>query len=1128
MYHFLLRNIVGILLLGCSGVGMAQSLPYLRVRQLTQENGLAHPQVNAVVQDHKGLIWAATEDGLNLFDSYRFWTFSRINSDSFSLPDNRVRALWSDSDRQIWAATAGGGLARYDARKRRFTNFIFSDATGQPYELLSVVEDPKNGILWIGTDNGILQFEYRKGLLRRSFQAEEFNARSIAPGYAQTLFVDKKGRPWCTNGSFLQVLTNAERAEFQTFSRKPANRKTDVSFGIQGALEDAQGRIWVAASAYGLCRLDQQTGELYSYHPEPSGANGRNVMAMAMRPDGILWLATSQGLEAFDTKTERFLVPDIEEYYLNILNQTEITQLYCDQNGDLWAATKNGLYFIYENFKHFKTLRYQPGISNTLLHPSVNSLHINKKREIWIGSRQGLSVMRTLANKDTFIHFIPTEGSGNRRRNLIQTFWEDKIGSLYVGTGDGPWQFDAETRTFKLFYADSLYARLTNTTVFAMAEDRKGQLWIGTNKGLFRLSRNRETLRHYAHDPTLIRSIPHHTIRHLLVDSRGILWMTSTEGGIARYEEATDDFMCYRHDPNKPQTLSSNAARSIFEGKGGVLWVTTYGAGINRFDPKTGQVKRYGHLQGLASDAAYGILPDAQGYLWISTNKGLSRFDPEKETFHNYYIEDGLQANEFNANAYARHTDEDLMVFGGINGLTVFSADQIRNSPRPAKVVLTEFRKMNVPDNSGVHISATDYIELEHSDYIFSVDFAATVYEMPERVRYAYRLDPFDKNWNDIGDRRNATFTNVPPGTYTLRVRAANGDGVLSEETSLQVYIRPAFWQTIWFQILVVLSLAGALYLGVRMRVKRIKRQKAVLESQVSLRTQQLRQKNDELQDTLRQLQEQKSQIEAQKHIIEEKSKDVLSSINYARRIQHAMLPSEKKLAALLPEYFVFYRPRDIISGDFYWITEKKGKVFLAAVDCTGHGVPGAFMSMIGSQLLGNIINEKGVLDPAQVLSEMHIRIKQSLQQDEVANRDGMDMSLCALDFKHQTIQFAAAKSHAVLIIGQTVQHLKGDKMPLGGFQQEDAQRYQNHQFDWTGQPMSLYLFSDGVQHQFGGPDNRKFGTRRFTELLEQHAQDPMQVQHKILADAVESWMSGYAQIDDMMVIGVRARHTPK
>ena len=342
-----------------------------------------------------------------------------------------------------------------------------------------------------------------------------------------------------------------------------------------------------------------------------------------------------------------------------------------------------------------------------------------------------------------------------------------------------------------------------------------------------------------------------------------------------------------------------------------------------------------------------------------------------------------------------------------------------------------------------------------------------------------------------------------------------NNDGVWNNEgVSVQVIIHPAFWQTLWFKILIVLIVVSMFFLTYKIRVRNIKIQNKKLEEEVKRRTIEIRQQNEEIKA-------QRDEITIQRDSIEKHREEITDSIKYAKRIQTAALPSDNYLIKNIPEHFVLFIPRYIVSGDFYWASKRANKIIITAADCTGHGVPGAFMSMLGVSFLNKIVNEEKIIDANIILDKLRDNIINALRQNEDDNSssDGMDMALCVIDLETKKIQFAGAYNPLYLIKNKELEIIKADRMPVAIYDHLKPFSSKEIQLQ-TGD--RIYMFSDGYVDQFGGPKNKKFMSKRFKQTLLENADLPMEKQKQILDNTIENWKGNELQIDDIVIVGIK------
>ena len=407
-------------------------------------------------------------------------------------------------------------------------------------------------------------------------------------------------------------------------------------------------------------------------------------------------------------------------------------------------------------------------------------------------------------------------------------------------------------------------------------------------------------------------------------------------------------------------------------------------------------------------------------------------------------------------------------------------------------------------------------LQLPYNQNHVAFDFEAIYYDNPEAVKFQWKLEGVDENWTPAIQKNEAIYPNLAPATYTFQVRAGvKGDW--GETATYQFKIIPPWWKTWWFLALCLLMGILSIYLFLRMRINAIKARQVELERLVYEKTTEIRQQNTEILAQAETLQHANKEITRQSELLVHKNRDITASINYAKRIQTAMLPTEADIQKVIPNSFVFFQPKDIVSGDFYYFELLTNKIVLAAVDCTGHGVPGAFMSMIGNDLLTHIIVEKELDIPNLILEELNRGVRKLLKQAENRVRDGMDLSLVVINTFNKTMLFAGAMNHLYYVQEGIFHEIKGTKSPIGGYQEHEA-TYTTHCVD-VAVPTTFYLCTDGYQDQFS-ETGKKFMVRKFRELLFSIHQLPMQEQKLILEQKAIQWLGKAKQIDDILVIG--------
>ncbi len=555
----------------------------------------------------------------------------------------------------------------------------------------------------------------------------------------------------------------------------------------------------------------------------------------------------------------------------------------------------------------------------------------------------------------------------------------------------------------------------------------------------------------------------------------------------------------YKHIENK-NSLSSNSVNSIYKDKNNIFWIATTN-GLNKFDKKKKQFTVYTEKDGLPNNYIYDVIPDKNDNLWMPTNFGLTKFNPfadnsDGNAFKNYNTNDGIQAREFNQGASFLCKDGKILV-GGVAGLNYFDPAQIKESKITPNSYIYSYSRQGKSIKLDTNILYTNSLELSYKENYFALELVALDYAAMEKTKFMYYLEGYDKDWSSPNNVRFVNYTELPGGNYTFKVKACNSDGVWNEvPTELKINVIPPWWKTTWFYVTAAI-LAIALVFGfTSYKTRSIKKKNKILEQKVEERTKELAEKN----------------------------RDITSSIEYAKRIQEAILPSKDLIFSKLKNAFILYKPKDIVSGDFYWFGEKDNYKIIAVVDCTGHGVPGAFMSMIGHNLLNQIVAEKGYSDPGLILQELHKGVQSALKQgqNEVNTNDGMDVSMLAINTDTKECLWAGAFRSLVIIDGEgKLEKLDGNKYPVGGAQLDSERTFTTHARSLKAND-NLYMFSDGYADQFGGDKGKKFMVKRFHDNLACIYHLDVNEQRKFMERQFKNWKGDFEQVDDVLVIGVK------
>lgn len=1080
------------------GVTISGNSQEFKFSHITAEQGLSMGVVNCVLQDSKGFMWYGTQDGLNKYDGYNITVYKNNQLDSNSLSNNFINALYETKNGDIVIGTNGGGFDLYNLSTGKFVHHIGVSGNNNSLSnnnVKSILED-SDGLLWIGTDDGLNSYNPKTKKNTR-YLNDNNNANSISNNNAWCLHETADSKLWIgTYGGGLNSY-DKKTGKFEHFNQfdNAGNLLFENINLIRSIYEDKEGVFWIGTFGAGVQIFNPQTGKFINNLREKEGDKNslvnNQVMSITEDANGILWLATyGAGIDLYNKKTGRFRNISYDLKNLNGLSSNQIKCIYHDKVGSVWIGTEGGgVNAHFGASDKFEFYTNNLGATNGLKSNIVYALLQDKDGLLWVGTgRGGLSTLDRETN--TYQHYPQLSTTGN---NSILSLMEDRDGIIWVGTwGAGLNSYDKKTKKNTVY---PLFKAVSAATVVSLFEDSRGKIWIGTyGAGVFVYDKSTKKFTNYNSENGL--SI--NNIYNIFEDSKNNIWIATDGGGVIRFNVASNVFRIFNRD-EIANSISSNSVNCSQEDKYGNMWFGTSN-GLNKLDAKTGKFEAYFEKNGLPNDFIYSILPDSKGFLWMSTNKGVSKFNPEQKNengsaFRNYDVNDGLQGLEFNQGAYYQ-TQSGEIFLGGVNGFNTFFPDKIKDNPNVPQVHIISYKRFGKEVLLDTLIYDKKQLELSYKQNFFSFDFVALDYQIPEKNKYSYKLEGVDADWSPPSTQRYASYTELSGGDYVLRVRGANNDGTWNNEgVTLFIRINPPFWKTKMFYGLCIFIVVGSFWGFLKYRTNAIKRENKILEEKVEERTQELAQKN----------------------------KDITSSIQYAKRIQLAILPPLEQVYKYFPDSFILYKPKDIVSGDFYWFGVKEGKKIIAAVDCTGHGVPGAFMSMIGHNLLNQIIGENGITQPGEILNALHRGVQAALKQgtNVVDTSDGMDVAICCFDSANNTLEYAGAYRPLFIVNQDKFNKIDADKNPIGGSQLDADRKFTSHKFALK-KGDTVYMASDGYADQFGGEKGKKFMVKRFNELLLAMQSESMADQAKTLDQTFENWRGDFQQIDDILVIGIR------
>jgi len=1077
------------------GVISAVAQDEARYYNITTDEGLSQSFVNCIYQDSRGFMWFGTQDGLNRYDGNGITVFKNNPVDSNSLVANNVTSLYEDTQGILWIGTDGGlsSLNTYSGKFRNYTHTKSKNSISG--NSIHAIYEDYEGVLWIGTSNNALDELDRK--------TGKFTNYHLAPGDT-------------SENNFISSIT-----------------------------QDKYGSLWVGSSGTGLFSFSKKDNTYKNYQHRDQ--DGKLMHLYTSKVNTILYKKESNelylgsnggGMEIFDIDKRSFTEDYINSEGAKNIYPSEISDIKEDAKGDILMACAGGLLKFNKEEGRFYSYKGIKGSALSTEYNNCNCILIANDGIMWIGSNKGITYY--VPERRNFVSYVDTL---HPSANVVMSLTRDADGKLWIGTnGEGLYSFDESSKQYS--YNSALNRAILNKSVLSLYTDKRNIIWIGTwGSGVFGYNPiSDKIIRPDSSDHAIALS----TVTCITEDFRGKLWIGTYGNGICIYDPKTGTIEhittslsdeniyclyedkehnmwigtdgggvnCYNMSDGKntvikkiagSNTLSSNSVNCIYEDSKGNIWIGT-SAGLNEYEPATHRITNYFEKDGLPNNYIYCIVPDKEDNLWISTNKGLSKFSPAMANqgagaFKNYDKTDGVGETEFNQGAFLK-TPDGRIFFGGINGIVCFHPEKVIGNTHVPPVYITSCELFGKEYATDTLIAGKKNLKFLWKDNTLSFSFAGLDYEIPSKNRYSYMLEGADKDWSVPTTRHFASYAQLPPGEYIFRVRACNNDGIWNNTgASIYITIVPPFWRTTWFYVTCVILAIGFVFGYTQYRTSQVEKEKKILEAKVQERTHELAQRTKEL---------------------AEKNHDITSSIEYAKRIQQAILPPIDEIRKHLPNTFILYKPKDIVSGDFYWFGEKDGKLIIVAADCTGHGVPGALMSMIGHNLLNQIVLEQGITDPGKILTQLNTMVQTVLKQgiSAIDTTDGMDMALCTINKATQELQYAGAYRPLIIAGKDTLTKVDADKKPIGGSQMGMERSFKTN-FHKLRKGDTIYMFSDGYADQFGGPDMKKFMLRRFMDKLLKINDLSVEKQEIDLLNELVKWQGNNEQVDDILVIGI-------
>ena len=841
-----------LLLLVCALMVLCQSatatpLLTLRFEHLGLAQGLASDSVEAFAQDQQGFLWIGGQGGLSRYDGYSVKNYRAVANQPYSLAKDYVRALHVDTRGRLWIGT-NGGLNLYDRANDRFLLFrppAAGPTSADIFVINRIINDGKDG-MWLGTSGGLQHFNPATGQFSMLRHNPADNT-SLVNDDVLALTRDANGTLWVGTSKGLDSLSAGQTA-FQHFRMDEVDAKHN---SIQSLLVDQHHILWIG-TVRGLetWRIAGNGAPARRRFTDAEGLPQLRITNLLEDRTGDIWVAAfGRGLLRWDTATGRFVTFPHQPNDAHSVVDDQVFSLFQDRTGTLWVGTHgNGASHVDLASGGFVRFTQKSGGSDNLSSNKISKILDAGPGQVWVETHGGgLDLLRPATGDVTiFRHDVNDPASLDDDR--LMGLAADAQGTLWVGSETGITRFDPVTR--RVIGHAATAGQPVGGSIEQLQFDHAGILWVTSAAGLYRLDPVSNVWSRFQPDPKDPASLAAKFTSGFLEDRQGRVWL-GTGSGLERLDRTTGRFDHYVNDPAKPNSLSAGLVFTVYESTQGTLWIGNV-SGLNRMTVAAdgrASFKLYPVSGGVAA-----ILEDSEGRLWVSTDAGISRFDPATGQFKNYTAHEGMAEGDYNVGS-SLHGADGMFYFGTSSGLTAFRPENIRDNPSPPQVMISDVQVFNHSLQVGkevegitlkAQIQDTKALSLAWMHSVFSIKFAALHFADPQRNKYAYRLEGFDRDWTTTdASSRIATYTNLDPGDYVFRVKASNKDGLWNETgASLRITITPPYWKTWWFRTVFAALLLLGLRAAYRNRVRGFVRQRKLLEHQVDVRTVEVLEKN--------------------------------------------------------------------------------------------------------------------------------------------------------------------------------------------------------------------------------------------------------------------------------------------
>jgi serine phosphatase RsbU (regulator of sigma subunit)/ligand-binding sensor domain-containing protein len=1062
-------------------------IDYKPTAKYTISNNLTNSEITSLFVDSHQFLWIGTTDGLNRFDGYRFRKYYAETNNTNSLPDDNILETFEDRQGNIWCATAFS-LVELNRKDDNFTSYFLNQTNNLDPQMPAILD---------------VAFEKsgdRIFVLGRNF-LESINTinkqiDNYLSGNGISKFLDSKFKTIAYNNKHKLLIlanhenicfVNPEKPELQQFINLPAPLVAEG--GILGALSGDDNNCFFYSKKH-IWQLDIGSGNIKLLNlPEETAANQTVINNLSITKDNKLRVVTPNRIlesqyGAIDPKV-------LFEFNLSETNKHTVRCEAMDDAGIWWLGTNKGLFKFNPHKDVFSCISVN-NISDIGADDFICLANFIDDRNMLLLLNSGQ--LLTFNNYDKKTKRLDLEL--NNKKPQVYSIEANKTGGQLICTNKGLIVLNDYNAALKSFTKEDVY--LEGQVVYAAAFD-SNFIWTGGETGVYKIDLDKKSQTEIPAISDVLAGQPFTSVNC----SENYVWIQQNHQ-IIEFDKKTNGVYILSIPALSNKSPSINAILPFENSK---LIIGT-SDGLFQYSGETKKLTSIDRSYQLSNSFVYSIQKSVDDKIWVSTNEGIISFDILTGKERLYNATDGMFISGFRR-CFSGISPKGMLLFGGQEEMVMFYPDLITPNRHAPKIEFTEAVL------SGSNSEITIYLDKKDTLFVFKeysnikIEFTALDFWDVSKNSYMYS---FTKNggeakWEHLSNRNYINLSDLKSGYYQMLVRGSNNDGIWCDSPkALTIHIVGSVWHSVlsyigYFLVFVFVFLSAVFF---RTRHFRSLNRKYLEREQVTIK------------------------IEQQREELSQKNKNITDSLNYARRIQMALMPSQKVFTKYFPDSFILHMPKDIVSGDFYWVNEVDNRIYFAAVDCTGHGVPGAFMSIIGFELFRRITEMDKKKQPAIILDSLSQGFEHIFRDVESYTlRDGMDVAFCAIDKDMKVLEFAGAFNPLYIIRENTITEIKGDRFSVGLYGDDKPLQFKNHVIPLLDGDL-IYIFTDGFADQFGGPEGKKYKYRRFRHLLLALHQLPMERQLEFLRRSINDWRGDLDQVDDVLVLGVRIQQTNK